>query len=601
MLTQPVHPAVDGTYRLSIGADYTAGSIQTVEEPLQALFRQGQPVACDIETFGLGRDALRLKCVSFALPHHAVVLDPRDPAQAALILKSTSGQSLIFHNSPFDIPNLHRNGLIDDTVLRRVWDTLLWARLAYPDSLERKSLEAMAAKHLGLSTTDTMKSAFKRLGLTVTQGYSTMDINSPVFLQGSATDAIITARLFGPLRAAAISTLTENHPFTTVGVTHEEAQSLVDREQHINRTLLGRACRGLRIDEDFLDQYRQQTGKARAAAEAGLTGSGIRPGNATDLIQRLGERLPADYPRTATGRHSTNARDLESLLEPEAQLFVEAKRITKIENDYLGKITELAEDGRIHPVVNLLAATTGRMSIGDPPLQQLPGSARGIILADPGDTLVSIDWSQIEPVIAANIAGDTGLLASYEDGSSDLYTALAERANITRKSAKTTLLAQMYGEGIAKLAHDLTITETDATELRDFVFAAMPATGALIKKLRSIGRDHRRIFTLSGRILSIPMGQYEGQWSVQTHKAVNYFVQGSAYDVLAEAMVRIIQAGLGSSVYLAMHDELVVSQSAAHDIKAIMEQPPDRLTQLAHRVPVLRTDMALLGDRWADA
>lgn len=84
-----------------------------------------------------------------------------------------------------------------------------------------------------------------------------------------------------------------------------------------------------------------------------------------------------------------------------------------------------------------------------------------------------------------------------------------------------------------------------------------------------------------------------------THKAVNYFVQGSAYDLLAETLIRVDEAGLSDAVYLAMHDELVVSTSAAHDVEQIMRTPPERLVWMAGRVPVLRTDRADLGERWA--
>jgi DNA polymerase-1 len=155
----------------------------------------------------------------------------------------------------------------------------------------------------------------------------------------------------------------------------------------------------------------------------------------------------------------------------------------------------------------------------------------------------------------------------------------------------------MYGEGMTKLSLDLGINIKDAWELRDTVFRAMPRVGRLIKKLRDIGEQHRLVFTMSGRIVPIPSGQF----GVAVHKAVNYFVQGSAYDVLADTVIRIDDAGLSDALYLAMHDELVTSTEAAHDIRKIMETPPDRLCMMAGRTPILRTDRADLGERWATA
>ena len=96
-------------------------------------------------------------------------------------------------------------------------------------------------------------------------------------------------------------------------------------------------------------------------------------------------------------------------------------------------------------------------------------------------------------------------------------------------------------------------------------------------------------------------GRTSRRTSVATHKAVNYFVQGSAYDGLAEALCEVEAQGLGDAVYLAMHDELVVSTDAADQVQKIMATPPERLCRMAGRVPILRTDRADLGERWAAA
>src|SRR5690606_34300949 len=262
--------------------------------------------------------------------------------------------------------------------------------------------------------------------------------------------------------------------------------------------------------------------------------------------------LPDTHPRTEkTGAPKSDKAALGLLKNPVAEAFVRQKESEKIDSHYLQKVVDLSDGGRIHPTTNILGAATGRMSMGDPPLHQFPSEARGIILADEGDQLTSIDWSQIEPVVAANMARDEGVLAGYEDGSSDLYTTIAETARITRKEAKVVVLAQMYGEGMTKLSNDLGVTLDAAYDLRRAVFRAMPRVAALIKKLREIGEREQKIFTLSGRIVPIPSGQY----GVAVHKSVNYNVQGSAYDVLAEALVSIDKAGLGDAVYLAMHDE----------------------------------------------
>jgi len=395
--------------------------------------------------------------------------------------------------------------------------------------------------------------------------------------------------------------LTEGHPFGRSGVTGTEARELVEREQILNRMFIRRAAAGLRVDLEMVDRYRVSVVAQQDQDRALLEEVGVKPGNGGSLTGWLDERglLPAYHPRTPkTGAPQATKDALALLGHPVARAFVHLKETEKIEHDYLQKVVDLADDNdRIHPTTAILGAATGRMSMSDPPLQQFPPEARGIVLADAGDTLTSIDWSQIEPVVAANIARDEQVLRGYEDGTSDLYTTVAAHAGISRKAAKVVVLAQMYGEGLTKLAFDLDIEYDAAKGLRDRVFAAMPSVARWIARLRDIANAHRLTITLSGRILPIPVGQH----GVAVHKAPNYHIQGSAYDVLADALVRIEAAGLGDAVYLAMHDELVVSTAAAGDVQKIMQEPPLRLIMFAGRVPVLRTDRADLGERWAVA
>jgi DNA polymerase I len=422
-----------------------------------------------------------------------------------------------------------------------------------------------------------------------------------VYVQGAAADGIVTARLIDPVRQAAYDRLTKRHPFSVHGVTGDEAWRLVEREQIINRWALVQSCRGLAVDFEYLDDYKATTMQARDEAERQLAGLGITPGNGNHLTKYLESQgaLPEDYPRTGkTKAPSAQAKHLEMLAHPVAQLFVDQKRIVKITDDYLQKVIDLSVNGRIHPVAHILKAATGRMSMADPPLQQFSGPARGIVVADSGRSLTSIDWSAIEPCIAANVAGEWPMIEHYENGG-DLYEGVASLAGVVRKTAKVILLAGLYGEGRVKLAADLKITEDEAVNLQNQIFNGIPQVWELIQNLKQTARNHKLICTISGRIIPIPETYYDGRLSVSAHRGVNYFVQGSAWDVLAESMIRIINAGLGDGVHLLMHDELVVDSEVGDEIRRHMERPPDRLCRMARRIPKLRTDLQVMGQRWA--
>ena len=648
--TFPFAPGIHAVY--TVGRDHVRDAITRILDDTDGR------IAADIETFGLGLASRRLKSVSFSSGDHAVVLDPRDPYQADLI-RNTHEQAdeLIYHNSPYDVPNLFMNDLISLTAVGKVTDTLIWSRLANPDEMVRKSLDAACDRYLKTGDGGELKRAFKALGLSSTEGFRQFDLDRPLYLQGAASDPLMTFRLAPVVRQAAYDRLTTGHPFGSKGVVGQEAWDLVDREQIINRVMLQRACKGFRVDFEYLDRYQAENARELDEANRELAEMGVRPGSGPDLAKVLTEAgaMPPDFPRAAkmlqsdgTRAYSMTAKNVQKLAHPLARKFVRQKEITKVGKDYLLKVVDLADDnGLVHPALNLLAATTGRASMGDPPLQQFSGGARGILLPDVGDSFTSVDLSQGEPVTIANAAGDRKVLDGYESGRNDLYTGLGVVAGVlpagtttldcemdpakkrARSLMKETLLAQLYGQGFplltAKLGLDpgpweppsewevevrgmvpgqLYPRYAEAKRLREAVFSAMPRTAEFITKLKNIGKKHKMMVTVSGRILGIPSKKWDGVWRVEEHKAVNYFCQGGQYDLIADAMIRIIQAGLGDALYLTMHDEFVVSTSAAEDIRRILETPSERFCMWAKRTPILRTDMALIGgtgERWGKA
>lgn len=648
----PARIANPGVTRLpSLQASFMIGR-ECLAEAVPEIMRTAPGLlAVDVESDGKdGRARYMVKAVIIANSERSWVFDPRDPAQFQMIRRilNEGNYRLAYHNSPFDVPILHAIGLLDISSVWKTVDTLIWARLAEPDEKARKGLGNAAAKYLGIALTDPLPAMLKALVISKAVWYATKDLDIPAYRIMAATDAILTHRLVPAVRKAAYNRLTEGHPFSNYGLKGSEADDLVDREQIINRIWLRRTCKGYAVDPEYLDRYLDKTTAELRDIERELEAIDIRPGNANDLTAWLDAQglLPAKYPRTDKTNKPSGAKDnLATLAHPIAEKFVTWKEHTHIINDYLNKVMDAADpDGRIHSGVNLLGAATGRMSIsGDAPLHQFSEGARGIILADnwadcaplthavtdPCNCanpkgMVSIDWSQIEPVITANIAGDMKAVEYYEQGNK-FYDALVEFGGIKYKAAKTSLLAQLYGEGIDKLATDLRISKSEAEQIIEMIWGVLPGTRKLVDKawkggkLQAIAQEYKLIFTLSGRIVPIPSGmwpcwrKHENQtqingcgqcnnkglkFSVATHKGVNYFVQGSAYDLLADACVEIENQGLADALYLPMHDELVVDHEAAHDIRKIMETPPPRLIQLAKRVPILRTDMAHLGERW---
>lgn len=607
---KPVKPAWTGPQELhSLQATVIMGQREAVAAGID-LVRHGK-LSCDIETEGLGLAARHLKAVIFSdVPdgRTSVVFDPRDPVQAKMVIwMFDHAVSLAFHNSSFDVPQLAMNRLFTPVHADKVDDTLLWARLAEPAETTSKDLGSCAQRYLGLSYDKKgMAKAGKTVGMnSEKQVYEEMDLDRPIYARGAGSDAIVTARLVHRLQKAALERLLYNHPFTGWGVQGSEAVDLVRREQILNRMSLRRTVKGLRADLEYLDQFNEQHAKRIHAEERKLAGLGIRPGVNQDLVGWLDKQnlVPGDYPVTKTGLWSGAKDHLATLNHPVAADFLWHKEQTHVLKDYLEKVRDLAvsHDGHewLHPVVKYFGAVTGRQSIGEPPLHQFPEDARGVILADPGDDLTSIDWSQIEPVVISNVAGQLDVLDGYENRGEKFYTVVERLTGIPYKQAKAQLLGTLYGQGKRLTATKLGVSPEEAEEIKNAIFQPMAKVLQMTYTLRELARQHRMVPTISGRILPIPSGFYNGEYSVQTHKGVNFFVQGSAYDILADRTVECEKAGLGDAIYLLMHDEIVCSTDAAHDIRKIMETPPERLCRHSGRTPVLHTDMERLGQRWA--
>ena len=429
-----------------------------------------------------------------------------------------------------------------------------------------------------------------------------MDIDSAVFRLGAMADTVVTLRLAPVLLNAVVQWLTSN-PFVAPTVPDEQrALELLEREQVTNRVMLRTNARGLLVSTNYLEQFRTAHERELDAAIAPLVEAGLdhEAGNlGAKLVEHLAStgELPDEWQRTDKGSLKADKTAMALLdnhpLVQAQQTVAELRKVST----YLDQIREFASvTGRVHPQVGILGASkTGRMSMTNPALQQFPGPARGILVPDEGTSWTSIDWSSIEPVVVANCAGDHEFLRGFNDHGADLYAPIVEQAHVDRKTAKVVLLASMYGQGRAKLAATLGVNEDTAREIRERVFSAMPKTNDFLNNLRQLGASKRVVMTADGRLLPIPTDR---MGNVAGYKATNYFTQGSAYSVLSETINTIHREGLADAVKLAMHDELVVDSSAAHDIQRIMSTPPAWLEEFSGARVVLRTDANQLQNRW---
>lgn len=572
----------------------------------------GADVAIDIETPGLD-NSFTINCLTASWESegqvHAILLDParnQKHFNAAIDVCRHAGK-LILHNAPFDTPPLFQAGILSantDDGIGKVVDTLLLARFAEPHGFVMTStgpkpltrnLESCVQRHLGLTDfAGGMALAFKAAGYkTIQAGYEGMDINSPIYRIGAMADTVATLRLEPILRDKAIS-WTLDHPFVDHGATsRDQAEHILHVQETVHRVMLRRSAVGLAVDTEYLTTYAEKVDVQRNVHIAELAVHGLEggTGKGSGLVKYLDERgeLPDHWPRTPTGNLRATKDDLENLDHP---LAVAQRSLAETEKilGYLEKVyRQAAVTGRCHPQVGTLGAcATGRMSYSQPEMQQFPAEARAII-TDDGQGLTSIDWAQIEPVTMALMAQDEKFLLPFEAGE-DLYEPIQRAAGIDRPLAKVILLATMYGQGVRSLAARIHHTEESAAQIRRQMLAAMPKCAKWMSQVQFIADAHGRVITAGGRILPVDHGG--------SFKAVNYVVQGSAYDVLAATICEMRERGISDHVQLAMHDELVVDTEVAAEVQDIMMNAPPFLEAWAGRRPILRTDKADMGSTW---
>ena len=302
--------------------------------------------------------------------------------------------------------------------------------------------------------------------------------------------------------------------------------------------------------------------------------------------QKLGEvlfgRLKLAAPKkTPGGQPSTSQETLERLGGdiPIVQNILQFRKLEKMRSTYLDPLPRLMDaHNRIHTTFNQEATATGRLSSSNPNLQNIPVRGplgkrmRACFVAEPGNALISADYSQIELRILAHMSQNPTLLDAFRQGE-DIHARTAalifDRPQDKvladeRRMAKTINFGLIYGMGANKLAQELKLSSAEAKGFIDRYFARLSGLKDFYERIIEGARKRGYVVTLAGRRRWLPgIHSANGQTAAQAQRqAVNTVIQGSAADVIKLAMLQV--AGdeelrrLGASLVLQVHDELLL-------------------------------------------
>ena len=341
----------------------------------------------------------------------------------------------------------------------------------------------------------------------------------------------------------------------------------------------------------------------------------------TVLFDRLRLEPPDRRKKTSSGHFSTSADVLEELRGQSEVVdwILEYRELSKLKSTYLDALPEEINPatGRIHTSYNQTGSVTGRLASSDPNLQNIPArtelgrKVREGFIADPGKTLLSVDYSQIELRLVAAMSGDEAMLAAFQAGQ-DIHTATASAifgvplesvSKDQRRNAKSINFGLIYGISSFGLSRYAGITLAEAENFSRAYFAKFPGVKRYLDGMRKSAASQGYVETLFGRRRYFPGLASQTNPNIRAREereAINAPIQGTAADIMKVAMNRVpgalADAGLSGKMLLQVHDELVVEcpEAELDETARIVQQ----VMETAYSLPVPLTTEARCGCNW---
>ncbi|RYZ09009.1 MAG: DNA polymerase I, partial [Alphaproteobacteria bacterium] len=439
--------------------------------------------------------------------------------------------------------------------------------------------------------------------------------------QYAAEDADVTLRLWERLKPRLsrdkVATIyeTQDRPLIPVVADMERAGILVDRAQLS------------KLSGDFA----QRMGALEAEAQE-LAGQPFNLGSPKQigeiLFDKMGLAEVAGAKKTKTGAWATGADTLEDLAaygHALPKVLLDWRMLSKLRSTYTETLRDAIDPvtGRVHTSYSLAGAQTGRLASTDPNLQNIPirteegRKIREAFIAEPGNVLVSADYSQIELRLLAHVADIPSLRTAFQEGidihamtASEMFGVPVKGMDpMIRRRAKAINFGIIYGISGFGLARQLSIPREEAGAYIKKYFQKFPGIQDYMEKYRAFGREHGYVSTIFGRKIWLPQikSQNGAERSFGERQAINAPLQGSAADIIKRAMIRmpgaLKAAGLKGKMLLQVHDELVFEAPEA-EAKKLMEVAIGTMARAT--LPVLELNVPLVVEAkaaksWAEA
>ena len=598
--------------------EYEAVTDDAAIKKLVAVLKKYDEICFDTETTGIDANDAELVGLSFSIkPGEAYYIPcPPDQKRTKSILAlfeplfNDKNKTWIGQNTKYDMLVLK---WYEVELKGKIFDTMLAHYVIEPDG--KRSMDQLSAKYLGYEPVH-IEELIGKKGKTG-QG-SMRDVELEKIKEYAAEDADITLQLKNIL----LPQLKEK----------EVEKVFYEVENPLVKVLTDMEFEGIRIDEDFLNDYSKELEKdAKKAEESVYKLAGVRFNLASP--KQLGEvlfdklKLDPSAKKTKTGQYQTGEDVLLKLAakgEKIADDILVFREMTKLKSTYVDSLPLLInkKTGRVHTTYGQAVAVTGRLASNNPNLQNIPVRTdrgkeirKAFVPRDSKHILLSADYSQIELRIVASISGDKNMCKAFKDGT-DIHTATAARVyNVDEKSvtkemrykAKSVNFGIIYGQGAFGLADNLGISRKEGKEIIDNYKQQFPGIQKYMDETINFAREHGYVQTIMGRkrwLRDINSSNFTVRGFAERN-AINSPIQGTAADMIKLAMIKVHAAmkkgGFKSRMILQVHDELVfdATKDEVKELKPLIVECMQSAMPLPNKVPVIAECGE--GKSWLDA
>ncbi|MBN9412328.1 MAG: DNA polymerase I [Candidatus Paracaedimonas acanthamoebae] len=325
-----------------------------------------------------------------------------------------------------------------------------------------------------------------------------------------------------------------------------------------------------------------------------------------------------------SGSYGTGAEVLEDLANQGHNLpqkILDWRQLAKLKSTYTDALVEEINPhtGRVHTTFGMTMTSTGRLSSSNPNLQNIPirseegRKIREAFVAKPGHMLISLDYSQIELRLLAQMANMESLKTAFRNGydihaltASEVFGLPLENVDAEhRRRAKAINFGIIYGISAFGLGRQLKISPKEAAHYIEIYNARYPGILAFMEDQKEKARAQGYVETLFGRKCFI-MGIHEKNPTLKgfaERQAINAPLQGTAADIIKQAMIHLpinlAKAQLKGKMLLQVHDELIL-EIPETEVEATLQIGKQTMEKVVYLDIPLTVDTGV-GRSWAEA